>query len=262
MQRIKKTIKTCYMCNSVATSREHVPPLCLFPEEKDIKVDAFRRNLITVPSCEKHNSQKSSDDEYLMMCIAGIVGNNQIGYFHNITKVKRALDRKDAAFVDYIFSNPKKTIIKGEDGKDYSVLLGSPDHDRLKRCFEHIARGLYYAENKKVFNGKCVVFLGFLKYKEGNFEQIKILLNKMIVVQAKGDHFKTKGANPEIFKYQFSVKDQFGMICVKITFYEGAYVWISFQDKDAKPQNDLAANLLADGHQVTYTFPDGDITIN
>lgn len=54
------------MCDQPATSREHVPPACLFPEEKDIRTSLFRNNLITVPSCDLHNSKKSTDDEFLM----------------------------------------------------------------------------------------------------------------------------------------------------------------------------------------------------
>ncbi len=84
----KKKNRICYMCGNPATSKEHVPPACLFPEKKDIRTSAFRNNLITVPSCDLHNSKKSNDDEFLMACIAGVVGNNVIGFFHFRTKVK------------------------------------------------------------------------------------------------------------------------------------------------------------------------------
>ena len=71
-------IEKCYWCGRDATSREHVPPKCLFPEDKDIKSiykGTFRRSLITVPSCDEHNLAKSHDDEYLMVCLGGRVGN-------------------------------------------------------------------------------------------------------------------------------------------------------------------------------------------
>ncbi len=45
---------------------------------------------LTVPSCEKHNNFKSDDDEFLMVSLAGILGNNSIGYIHSRGKVKRA----------------------------------------------------------------------------------------------------------------------------------------------------------------------------
>ncbi len=57
-----KNDQYCYWCGEPATSKEHVPPKCLFPEDKDIKPilnETFREHLITVPSCDKHNLSKS-----------------------------------------------------------------------------------------------------------------------------------------------------------------------------------------------------------
>ena len=50
------------MCDAPSTSREHAPPISLFPEA-DVFGRDVRRNLITVPSCDAHNSMKSKDDE-------------------------------------------------------------------------------------------------------------------------------------------------------------------------------------------------------
>ncbi len=73
------------MCERDATSREHVPPLCLFPEIKDTKGINFRKDLITVPSCDLHNSKKSDDDEFLMLSLSGLLKNNPVGSFHQLT---------------------------------------------------------------------------------------------------------------------------------------------------------------------------------
>lgn len=88
----------CYMCERNATSREHVPPLCLFPEVKDTKGINFRKNLITVPSCDIHNSKKSDDDEFLMLSLSGLIKNNPVGNFHQLTKANRALKKKEQRF--------------------------------------------------------------------------------------------------------------------------------------------------------------------
>jgi hypothetical protein len=61
--------KFCYKCGNIATSREHVPPICLFPEAKDVFGLNFRKDLITVSSRDGHNSNKSHDDEFLMVSI-------------------------------------------------------------------------------------------------------------------------------------------------------------------------------------------------
>ncbi|MCJ7519132.1 MAG: hypothetical protein MUO42_05610, partial [Anaerolineaceae bacterium] len=58
IKRYKKV--TCYMCSSPAVSKEHVPPEVFFPESKDLPPDYpdMRKNLVTVPSCKKHNQEK------------------------------------------------------------------------------------------------------------------------------------------------------------------------------------------------------------
>src|SRR5689334_3078766 len=85
-------LSTCYMCDSVATSREHAPPRCFFPILKQ-GVD-LRKNLITVPSCDNHNSQKSKDDEYLRTVILMSVGNNGAAHTLVNEKLLRAVARR------------------------------------------------------------------------------------------------------------------------------------------------------------------------
>lgn len=64
------SVTHCYMCEATATSVEHVPPRCLFPEQKDLPSGVnLRKQLITVPSCEAHNTSKSKDDEYLLYAL-------------------------------------------------------------------------------------------------------------------------------------------------------------------------------------------------
>jgi hypothetical protein len=93
----------CYMCNEHAISKEHIPPKCLFPELKDIPDKNFRTNLITVPSCVNHNSKKSNDDEFLMVSLAGVIGNNSIGYRHHMGKVNRAIKRSSYKLLEEVF---------------------------------------------------------------------------------------------------------------------------------------------------------------
>ncbi|MFZ6769305.1 hypothetical protein ACO0LM_19830 [Undibacterium sp. Di26W] len=63
---------SCYMCDEVAVSVEHVPPRCLFPKQKDLPIGVdLRRELLTVPACAQHNMEKASDDEYFLGVIVG-----------------------------------------------------------------------------------------------------------------------------------------------------------------------------------------------
>jgi hypothetical protein len=80
----------CYMCAQNSTSREHVPPKCVFPEQKDADGRNYRKELITVPSCDLHNSQKSKDDEYLMVVLTSYFNNNQAAETQIKSKIARA----------------------------------------------------------------------------------------------------------------------------------------------------------------------------
>lgn len=85
------------MCDAPPTSREHVPPKCLFPEEKDLPTGvSLRKNLFKVPSCDSHNSQKSHDDEYFLYVLSTSFQINEIGLNHYRTKVRRAAKRNSS----------------------------------------------------------------------------------------------------------------------------------------------------------------------
>lgn len=53
-----KKAQVCYYCGNKADTREHVPPRQMF---RDFNCDS-----ITVPSCQKHNCSKSSDDQAII----------------------------------------------------------------------------------------------------------------------------------------------------------------------------------------------------
>lgn len=254
MAKIKKST-SCYICSQPATSKEHVPPVCLFPEEKDIKTSIFRNNLITVPSCDLHNSKKSKDDEFLMACLAGIVGNNVIGFFHNVTKVKRALARQGEDFVHILIRDSKKEVIKNIKGDIFPVLVGRPDFDRLRSCFLHIAYGLYYHKFGKAFKGECHVLMDFLTYDNEESEKYKLLCRKRFEMEPNKP--KAEGANPQIFRYEFLEPDEFELIALRITFYEGTNVFIAFQDVNAKKPFNLATELISSGIKTIVSFKDG-----
>jgi len=229
-----KPVLGCYMCDEVATSREHVPPLCLFPEEKDTGNLNFRKDLITVPSCHLHNGKKSRDDEYLMASLAGIVGNNYLALFHTRTKVRRGLEKSGMNYEQLVLTNPQKITVKLTDGEDHQVFLGLADNSKLEKCLKHVAFGLYYFEFKKRFIGEYNIVIDFVKDFDIDYEREKVEIKKIFDLQAV--NWKVKGSNPAVFKYQFGVGDDFG-IPLKMTFYEGSIVYVSFQNPS--PETDL-----------------------
>lgn len=156
------------MCDKVATTDEHVPPRCLFPEAKEMDGIDLRKNLIKVPSCVEHNCEKSADDEFLMVSIAGIVSNNSIGYRHAKQKVERAVRRTSYKLLDKVFRQKELVRIEREDNKFIDLIVGTPDYARLASCFEKIAYGVYREHFGHRFNGALKLHLGFLHRKEKN----------------------------------------------------------------------------------------------
>ena len=127
--------ETCYMCGECVTSREHVPPKCLFPEKKDLpKGFNLRKNLITVPSCDLHNTHKSQDDQYLQLVLTcTFEGNNTKTNLFN-TKVMRAFDRKPQLLAGFM-KQREKVLVPDASGKlqETCLLYTSPSpRDRQK----------------------------------------------------------------------------------------------------------------------------------
>lgn len=235
------------MCDNIATSREHVPPLCLFPEIKDTKGINFRKNLITVPSCDIHNSKKSDDDEFLMLSLSGLIKNNPIGSFHQLTKANRAVRRKNKNFIEKeVLRNRKFEKIPTTDGKFILIAIGNPNYKRLEKCLRHIANGLYYNEYDKRFEGKSRMILEFIEYSDDNTQTLKNFLKRRFKVE-KELNLEVKGDNPEVFYYQFHKPDKFGLIALKMVFYGTAEAFISFMGKDSKEPYDFGMSFIKEG---------------
>lgn len=110
--------KTCYMCSLPATSLEHAPPKCLFPTARDTENGInLRKNLITVPSCDEHNSAKSKDDEYLLYSLSLSITSNNTGLNLFLTKVQRAAQRKPALAIE-LFSTSVPVSLQNTQTKE------------------------------------------------------------------------------------------------------------------------------------------------
>lgn len=226
----------CYMCDSIATSKEHVPPKCLFPEKKDMGENKYRQNLITVPSCDIHNTSKSQEDEFLMISLAGIFGNNSIGYTHKLTKVNRAIRRSSNKLLDKAFKKRKHYILK-KDNNFIELIWGTPDYHRLINCFTHIAYGLHYEYFDKAFKGKIKVILGYLHSTDRNHNNLVDFIKHQSRIDLKD--IPKHGENEDVFYYQFSKPDKFGTYLIHMRFYGGIDVYASFLPEDKPEPNDL-----------------------
>jgi hypothetical protein len=212
-------METCYMCDRPRTTREHVPPQCFFPEQKDLPegVD-YRRNLIQVPSCDEHNLHSSEDDEYLLVIIAAHYLNNQAAYSHYMTKIIRTF-RHSGGLRQRFFESCFPATLNGEP-----TVAIVPETDRLLSELDKIARGIHYRHfGQKWLAPSLWIFSPSRLRSTGSFYDH---LSLRICTEAENQIGDTPqyGDNPDIFYYQAYRDDLLTML--KIVFYCGFEVFV------------------------------------
>ncbi len=212
----------CYYCGAPATSREHVPPACIFPEGKDLSDGVnYRKNLITVPSCDTHNSQKSKDDEYLLLILVHGYFNNEAGRDHFNKKVVRALTRRPAMLMA-LYGN--KTPVTVDAVPTVAVDI---DRGRFNRALEQACRGLYlfhYGERwPEEIEIHTPVLLSMNEPHSDSVNKRVANLSKAIVKELDGS--QKRGDNPAIFWYQMLIDKAKRRLLCRMTFYEGFTVF-------------------------------------
>jgi hypothetical protein len=245
----------------MATSREHVPPRNLFPEANENGGVDYRLNLVTVPSCDAHNSAKSSDDEFLMVSLAGIIGSNSIGYMHRLGKVDRAVLASANRLLDQVLLE-KEEIHRVEiaENQFIDLIWGTPDIDRLNRCFKHVAYGLHRHHFRQNFFGSVTVLPGYLREKDHNKRKFIEWVRDRAELDLAGK--PRIGSNPAVFYYQVSDPDQFGLYMMRLCFYEGLTVYAAFAPEGSTPPLNFTALLIEQGIPTVVTMGDKSYEFN
>jgi hypothetical protein len=212
---VKNNMNTCYACGQPATSVEHVPPKCIFPEIKDAAVD-FRKNLITVPSCDVHNTAKSQDDEFLLLALVVYIGNNKAGKQHFLTKVMRAVQRMPGAFrkrIDDSFP------VVGTPGAGAALQF---DRDRFDHEIEMIVRALYFHETSNILTLPVLIESPMFHIRDGpSLTSDAVAQQTAAGVRAFiGSNTPLTGENPDIFRYRFRHEPSENLFAIEMLFYE------------------------------------------
>lgn len=208
------------MCDQIKTTRDHIPPICFFPEEKDIPKDKdYRKNLITVPACEEHNLKTSKDDEYIWAVIAFHWQNHPEVQEYSVKKIRRALSR-NKKFFDLFFG--EKNSRKFFSYKRENLVSIGLDVNRFKSAMQKIARGIYYDHFEQKWNGEITIFSRSLMaispvsnpvYNE--MFRIAEIARRLIIFQQK------QGENSDIFYYQISQENLLSPPIFRLVFYGG-----------------------------------------
>ena len=209
---------TCYFCGSAATSNEHVPPACLFPEKKDLDdgVD-YRKNLIKVPSCDEHNSHKSKDDEYVQLILVNGYFNNKAGQDHFSSKIVRAMTRRPALLAA-LYADADPVTVDGVPTVAVTV-----DRERFNRALERIVQGLcvkFFGERwPKKFEIHTPVLLAIDEPDADKVNSLVTGLGKSIIGCL--DDVVKQGENQEIFWCQLLQDKAKDRLLCRMVFYGG-----------------------------------------
>ncbi len=207
-----KNSEKCYLCDSPATTVEHVPARVIFPALKDLQAEMasapdLRVGLITVPACEKHNNKLSKDDEYAAVAIAMHMKKNSVAVAHWHTKIKRALMRSKT--LGPLFTRgAKHVVVAGEP-----LVMIALDRSRLESVMIRNGKGLVHYELGTNAGVEFTCYLPDLIWPDGS----KGPDSDVAAVCTALDAVEWRGNNPLAFKYQMV---QLPGLIFRLRFYE------------------------------------------
>lgn len=221
------------MCDREATSQEHVPPRCLFPEKKYLPAGAdLRKQLITVPACDEHNNAKSEDDEYLLYLLVINLPANKVAKDHFLSKILRRAIKKNPRIINQIMDTKIPIVVVDEVGREKinSVAIRVEDK-KLNSSLDHISRALYFHHFGEKWAGSVKTHPDFLlpTMESRNGQQLNEL--STLMAQAADQIFlscQAFGTNPDVFMYQVHEDGDSVNKLMRLHFYEGCRVSVFF----------------------------------
>lgn len=137
MKRFKQDKGECYLCGAPATTRDHIPPLGVFPEPRPT-------DLVTVPACCACNRSRSLDDEYFRLAVAAGSRDSpqSIALLHQ--RIIPRMRKNPALIVEFM-----RSVRRVEVHSAGGVCLGrapafSFDRPRIQSVIDKIVRGLFF----------------------------------------------------------------------------------------------------------------------
>ncbi|WP_156824340.1 hypothetical protein [Thioalkalivibrio sp. ALE20] len=225
--------RTCYMCGQPKTSVEHVPPRCLFPQTKDLpKGVNLRKQLITVPSCDLHNSQKSKDDEYLLYTLLLNIPNNQTAENHFFKKALRGIERNSSLIEGITKMNMPVTAVDNVTGEVHRTIAVKIDEKRLHSSLQSIGYALYYHHFGKPWSGTVQAYPHFLIHlTEPDARDLNAPNERMQqCTELLMEQCERFGDNPEVFCYQLAEGNDSVDMIMYLRIYEGSRATLMFKN--------------------------------
>ena len=221
----------CYCCESEATTEEHVPPRCLFPEEKDLQFGVNLRNtLIKVPSCAEHNLKKSGDDEHLMYVLTMNMSANLVGESHLTSKVYRAIRRRPALANRILAKSSPIVVHDPRTGEKRDTLAVEGDSKRIDGSLRQIALGLYRHHFGRNWTGSLRAIPEFFRHlRDGQADAWNAALAEASqYADALFANEVSYGANDAVFSYQVVAPNPQESVVMRLRFYGDCKVIVFF----------------------------------
>ncbi len=133
----------CAYCGAVGVvTRDHVPPLNLFPEPRPSNL-----NLITVPACQACNASFKLDDEYFRLAVtAGIDGDThprELAW--SIRAIEKLATPEKLGLAKWLGQARRMIEVRSPAGLYLGHAAGiEVDPRRILRVVERIVRGLFF----------------------------------------------------------------------------------------------------------------------
>lgn len=220
---MKKRTSTCYMCDAPSVGKDHVPPKCIFPEER-----RYRKLLITVPSCDEHNSGRSKDDQYLRWVLSVANAHSEVAIRVLNTGALPLFDKKPHLRGTFL---PDLHFQVSDNGVHKSTFAIDPV--RFYNSVTSIVRGLYYHHtwhSHKVL-GPMQINWGGLKEKQVALQALELSDQEYqtFISPLPNQPEYTLGENPEVFRYGFDLtSDPEHAFCI-MQFYQGQAMFVRWK---------------------------------
>jgi hypothetical protein len=212
------------MCDAASVGKEHVPPKCLFPEES-----RYRESLIKVPSCDKHNSGKSTDDQLLRWVLASTNANSEIARRVLNEGVAPSFAKKPHLLKTFLPDFQAKVSDSGMFKSIFKL-----DFERFRNSITSIARGLYYHHTWHSHKalGPMEIFWDSPKGWQAALKALNLPDSEYetFTKQSPKQPRCPLGANPKVFQYGFDLQsDPKHAVCI-MRFYEGQAMFVRWEN--------------------------------
>ena len=208
------------MCDADATSKEHVPPRCIFPRSSE-----YRKELLCVPSCDEHNGKKSKDDEYLRHILSSAPATNDLALLVSKEGNIPAWDRRPHLLNSFL---PDLSLV---DTGQFETASFTIDLKRFEASLSSMVRALYFSKFKEKLTKDINVIWGALLVTDMS-EAPYLDLTKEWEAKIKDPY---EGSNKEVFKYSFTSSVS-GGLC-RLCFYEGIPIYTTWFNPNQHNEN-------------------------